>query len=290
MEESKSKTIKIADKKIGEGQPVFVIAEAGLNHQGELEIAKKLVDAAGLVGADCIKFQKRKKEKMLTKAGLDKPYTGPNSFGPTYGEHRDALELSEDEHRELKKYCDEKGIIYGASVWDEESAEFIDSLANAGIDYSLLLIPGEESRVFLQKVIEYNLDYAVLINDEMEDRFSIDADDTKNMIKNSVVNLISVYGRNTVYIVDPNSDLFNSVIFNFIRDEFTQRDIELSSLVDYSSLLGKEFNDVVSLFNFYCDSGKSEKPVRLIMDYNTFTRLKPLILLEKKKGTKFTVN
>ena len=65
---------------------------------------------------------------MLTKEGLNKPYDNPNSFGKTYGEHRKALELSEDDYRELKGYADKKKIIFSASVWDEDSADFIASL------------------------------------------------------------------------------------------------------------------------------------------------------------------
>lgn len=128
-EQKKSaKIIKLGNRLVGEGQPVFTIAEVGINHQGDINIAKKLIDVASFSGADCVKFQKRNAKKMLTKAGLDKPYDGPHSFGKTYGEHRAALELSEDAYREIKKYCDQKGIIFAASVWDEDSADFIESL------------------------------------------------------------------------------------------------------------------------------------------------------------------
>lgn len=122
------KPVKVGNKWIGPGHPCFVIAEAGINHQGQLDIAKQLVDVAVLCKADAIKFQKRTAEKMLTKAALDAPYTGPHSFGNTYGEHRKALELSNDDFRKLKQYCDEKGIMFFASGWDEESIDFLDSL------------------------------------------------------------------------------------------------------------------------------------------------------------------
>ncbi|PIN86299.1 N-acetylneuraminate synthase [Candidatus Woesearchaeota archaeon CG10_big_fil_rev_8_21_14_0_10_44_13] len=122
------KTIKIGGKLVGEGQPVFIIGDIGINHQGDIKIAKKLIDVACLAEIDCVKFQKRNAKKMLTRAGLEKPYEGPHSFGKIYGEHRDALELSENDYKELKRYCDEKGIMMSASVWDEDSAEFINSL------------------------------------------------------------------------------------------------------------------------------------------------------------------
>ena len=122
------KPIKIGNKLIGPNEPCFVVAEAGINHQGELSIAKQLVDVAVFCGVDMVKFQKRSPSKMLTKAGLEKPYTGPNSFGRTYGEHRDALELSKEDYKELKKYCDEKRILFSASPWDHESADLLEEL------------------------------------------------------------------------------------------------------------------------------------------------------------------
>lgn len=107
---------------------VFFIAEAGINHNGSLENAKKLVDLAKRAGADCVKFQKRTVSRILTKAGLDRPYTSENSFAETYGEHKKYLEFSFDQFRELKKYCDEVGIMMTASGWDEESVDFLYEL------------------------------------------------------------------------------------------------------------------------------------------------------------------
>ncbi len=122
------KPVKIGNKLVGPGQPCFVIAEAGINHQGQLSIAKELVDVAVLCKADAIKFQKRNAPLMLTKAALAAPYTGPHSFGATYGEHRKMLELSDADFKELKKYCDSRGIMFFASGWDESSIDFLDSL------------------------------------------------------------------------------------------------------------------------------------------------------------------
>src|SRR3989304_931334 len=122
-------SIKIGRRVVGDGERVFIIAEAGINHNGSLEIAKKLVDAAVDAGVDAIKFQKRDVKSMLTKSAYEKPYTnGGNSFGRTYGEHREKLELSEADFYELKRYADEKGIIFFASPWDEKSADLLDTL------------------------------------------------------------------------------------------------------------------------------------------------------------------
>ncbi len=120
--------VKIRGRYIGPGEPVFVIAEVGINHNGDLEVAKQLIDAAKDAGADAVKFQKRTTTEILTKEGLNKPYTSPHAYGPTYGEHRDKLELSEEEYHTLKKYAENKGMLFFASVWDEKSADFLERL------------------------------------------------------------------------------------------------------------------------------------------------------------------
>ena len=99
---------KIGNKWVGARHPTFIIAEAGINHQGDVTIAKQLIDIAFTAGADAVKFQKRKIKQMLTREALKTPYAGSNSFGNTYGEHREALELSEKDFRILKKYADAK--------------------------------------------------------------------------------------------------------------------------------------------------------------------------------------
>ena len=107
---------------------IFFIAEAGINHNGCLEKAKELVDLAKRAGADAVKFQKRTISRILTKEGLNKIYNTPNSFGKTYGEHKEYLEFSYEQFTELKNYADEVGIPLTASGWDEESVDFLDSI------------------------------------------------------------------------------------------------------------------------------------------------------------------
>ncbi len=119
--------VKIGKKYVGPGEPVFVIAEVGINHNGDVEIAKKLIDVAKDAGADAVKFQKRTTKEILTKEGLEKPYTSPHAFAPTYGAHRDALEFNEAQYRELKKYAESKGVLFFASAWDKGSVDFLES-------------------------------------------------------------------------------------------------------------------------------------------------------------------
>lgn len=107
--------------KIGPGNPCFIVAEVGNNHQGKLELAREMVIAAAEAGVNGVKFQKRDVDALLNEEGKRMPYTGPNSFGPTYGEHRLALELTIEELAELRKLTHKLGMTFFASAWDHVS-------------------------------------------------------------------------------------------------------------------------------------------------------------------------
>jgi len=117
--------MKIVNYEIGMGQPCFIVAEAGVNHNGSLELAKKLIDAAQAAGANAVKFQKRSIEICYTKEELDKPRESP--WGTTNRQQKEGLEFGLNEYLEIDDYCEEKGIIWYASPWDIESADFLDS-------------------------------------------------------------------------------------------------------------------------------------------------------------------
>lgn len=105
----------------------YVIAEIGCNHKGDFDIALELVNnAKTFCNADAVKFQKRNPRELLTKEQFSAPHPNPiNSFGKSYGEHREFLELNIDQHREIKKYCEQLDVIYSCSVWDLTSAQEI---------------------------------------------------------------------------------------------------------------------------------------------------------------------
>ncbi|GLB52050.1 N-acetylneuraminate synthase [Neptunitalea chrysea] len=111
-------------------KPPFVIAEIGCNHKGEMEIAKELIKVAKIFcNADAVKFQKRHNKELLTEEQYNAPHPNPvNSYGDTYGAHREFLEFSVEQHQELKDFCEEIGIVYSTSVWDTTSAKEIASL------------------------------------------------------------------------------------------------------------------------------------------------------------------
>ncbi|MCC8172997.1 MAG: N-acetylneuraminate synthase family protein [Odoribacter sp.] len=108
----------------------YIIAEAGCNHMGQMEIAHDLITiAAKYCKADAIKFQKRCPKELLTPEQYNAPHPNPvNSYGDTYGAHREFLEFSVDQHAQLKEWCEEEGITYSTSVWDLTSAKEIASL------------------------------------------------------------------------------------------------------------------------------------------------------------------
>jgi sialic acid synthase len=121
-------SFEIDGRPVGEGHRCYVIAEAGVNHNGSLELAKRLVDIAAEAGADAVKFQKRTVTDILVAEALARPYTVPTSLGATYGEHREKLELSEEDFYRLAEHARERGITLLASAWDMRSADFLDRL------------------------------------------------------------------------------------------------------------------------------------------------------------------
>jgi N-acetylneuraminate synthase len=101
---------------------VYIIAEIGGNHQGDVDVAKRMIEIAKYCEVDAVKLQKRDVKTYLTPEQYHKPYDNPHSFGKTYGEHREYLELSVDEHAELKEHAESLGLTYFVSVWDNVSA------------------------------------------------------------------------------------------------------------------------------------------------------------------------
>ena len=101
-----------------------VIAEIGCNHMGDLNIAKELIDLAYQAGVKYVKFQKRNNKELLTDEQYNAPHPNPhNSYGDTYGAHREFLEFDLQQNKELKEYCDKIGVVYSTSVWDLTSAK-----------------------------------------------------------------------------------------------------------------------------------------------------------------------
>ena len=113
---------------VNDDSDCFVIAEIGHNHQGELSKAKELFRAAKESGAQAVKLQKRDNRSLYTRELYDAPYNTENSYGPTYGAHREALEFGRHEYTELMQYAADIGIAMFATAFDFASADFLGEL------------------------------------------------------------------------------------------------------------------------------------------------------------------
>jgi sialic acid synthase len=122
------RSFSIAGELINDESECYVIAEIGHNHQGNVETAKKMFLAAKQCGAKAVKLQKRDNRSLYTEEMYNKPYDSENSFGKTYGEHREFLEFGLKEYKELQEYAKEIGITFFATAFDFNSADFLQKL------------------------------------------------------------------------------------------------------------------------------------------------------------------
>ena len=140
-----NKNIKIGSYLVGDDEPCFIIAEIGINHNGDIETAKKLIDVSVEAGAQAVKFQKRTVEVVYSTDELLKPRD--SIFGKTNGDLKRGLEFGKKEYDIIDKYCKEKNILWTASCWDQDSLKFIMNyepkflkIASASLTDSSLLI------------------------------------------------------------------------------------------------------------------------------------------------------
>lgn len=115
--------IKIGDTLVGDSHPCYIVAEIGINHNGDIELAKQLIELADAAGCNAVKFQKRTIEVVYSPEELAKPRENP--FGATNGDLKRGLEFGLEEYREIDRYCKELGIAWFASCWDEGAVDFI---------------------------------------------------------------------------------------------------------------------------------------------------------------------
>jgi sialic acid synthase len=160
-----------------------LIAEIGCNHMGDMGTARKFIDIAhDFCGIHYVKFQKRNPRELLTEEQYNAPHPVPeNAYGPTYGAHREALEFSLEQHRELKVYCDEKNVHYSSSVWDISSLREIMSLNPA-----LIKIPSATNTHF--ELLE-------LACREYPGEIHVSLGMTTRAEEKQIVDLISAHGR-----------------------------------------------------------------------------------------------
>lgn len=123
-----TREILIGDRLVGDGHPTYIVAEVGINHNGNLELARRLVDAAVHSGVDAVKFQKRTPELCVPLEQRGQMRDTPWGY-ITYLEYRYKVEFGEEEYVEIDRYCKEKGMTWFASVWDEPSVDFMEAFS-----------------------------------------------------------------------------------------------------------------------------------------------------------------
>jgi N-acetylneuraminate synthase len=116
--------VRIGNKWVGEGYPCFIVAEIGINHNGDIDLARRLISVAAAAGCDAVKFQKRTVDVVYTPKELTKPSENP--FGPTSGDLKRGLEFGYDDYRLIARYCREVKMPWFASCWDKGAVDFID--------------------------------------------------------------------------------------------------------------------------------------------------------------------
>jgi N-acetylneuraminate synthase len=116
--------VRIGDRLVGPGQPCYVVGEIGINHNGDLDLARKLISAAALASCDAVKFQKRTVDVVYSAEELARPRESP--FGDTNGDLKHGLEFDEDDYRAIADYCGIHGLPWYASCWDSASVDVIE--------------------------------------------------------------------------------------------------------------------------------------------------------------------
>ena len=119
-----TKPVKIGNRNVGPGHPCFIVAEIGINHNGELQIAKDLIDASKDAGADAVKFQKRTVDVVYSKEDLAKPRE--SRWGKTNGDQKRGLEFGYEQYVAIAEHCAARDILWFASPWDEGSVDFLE--------------------------------------------------------------------------------------------------------------------------------------------------------------------
>jgi N-acetylneuraminate synthase len=168
---------------------IQIIAEIGCNHKGDMDIAHQMIKvAANFCEVDCVKFQKRTNQELLTPEEYNAPHPNPaNSYGETYGAHREFLEFDLDQHKQLKTWCEEEGVIYSTSTWDLSAAKEIVSISP-----KLIKIPSASNLDF--EMLEY-------LTDEYRGEIHISFGMTKHSEEQQIIELFEEKKRNKDLVI-----------------------------------------------------------------------------------------
>ena len=185
-------------------------------------------------------------------------------------------------NRKIKREYSEYRFI--VKIDDQINDEMFNELSKLYLNYAIAFIPSEFSSEVQEKL---ERDYMVLLNDEIDDsQFILDEDYSKQRLVNVIKEIIITYGRNTIYLIDETSILYNSKIYSLIKEEFEKRGIKILSLNFITQLKAESEKQLHSLFQFYTTSLKGKKGKTFFISYNDFLLLTPLIKKQLKMGDK----
>lgn len=169
----------------------------------------------------------------------------------------------------------------------ELNEEQINKIFHSTIPANILITPSIQSDSLLRKITTNKKTYSVLINNEIEnDNYLLKPELSKKRLRESIRYIVWNYPDAQLYIIDDNSKLFNSAVFNFVRDEFAARNINLFPLKDFITI-SSNYNDAVSLLKFYLESGIGKKGKFIILNSKTFYELENFLIENKQRGTKY---
>ena len=142
--------VKIGARMVGHGEPAFVVAEIGINHNGDLDTAKRLIDTADLAGCDAVKFQKRTPELCVPADQRKAMRETPWGY-ISYLEYRYRVEFGKKEYDEIARYCEERKMIWFASAWDKPSVDFLEQYSPACYKIPSALLTHHELLLYVRR-------------------------------------------------------------------------------------------------------------------------------------------
>lgn len=170
------RTITIGHLTITQDTEPFIVAEIGHNHCGDMEKARRLIYAAYECGCNAVKFQKRTNKLLYTKELYDSPYINPNSYGATYGEHREALEFDVERHKTLRQWANSLGLIYFSTAFDHQALKDIVDAGTQAIKIAsgdlanipLIRAAGQTGLPVIVSTGGWDFDYVIRAHEELK--------------------------------------------------------------------------------------------------------------------------
>ena len=185
-------------------------------------------------------------------------------------------------------YRESAEITFLIECIDCSYSELPHLLNSVTIPYTLLFSPTKDLKNSLDDIKNSIPSFAILIDDNMDDdQYELETDASKSKLSRNLINLISDFGRETKYIIDDKSAIYNSIVFPFIRDELSERKIKTSKLSDFTDLRDKPSDQIRSIFKFHCENGRGKQLRTLVVTLDEFFLLQPDIAKFERLGDKF---